>query len=132
MAEFLIKHLADEAGRADEFVVASAAVSAEETGNDMYPPAKRKLREKGVPFSEHRARQITRGDYEYYDYIVCMDESNLRLLRRIVGEDRAGKVSLLLQWADSNRDVADPWYTGDFEQAYNDILAGCEAMMRQV
>ena len=125
----MMKHLAKESGREEEFEVASAAVSTEETGNDMYPPAKRKLTEKGIPFSRHYARQITLSDYRYYDYIICMDRSNLRLLQWIRGEDTEGKVSLLLDWAGIRRDVADPWYTRDFESAYQDILLGCKAML---
>ena len=129
MAEFIMKHLVNEAYRADDFYISSAAVSTEETGNDIYPPAKRKLTEKGVPFSSHAARQISVSDYRYFDYIVLMDKSNQRLMRYIVGDDAEGKVSLLLDWAGLNRDVADPWYTGDFETAYQDILLGCRAMM---
>ena len=132
MAEFIMKHLVNEAGRAAEFYIDSAAVSTEETGNDIYPPAKRKLTEKGVPFSSHAARQISVSDYRYFDYIVLMDKSNQRLMRYIVGDDTDGKVSLLLDWAGLNRDVADPWYTGDFETAYQDILLGCKAMMAQL
>ena len=132
MAEFVLKHLAEEAGRADEFEVASAAVSTEETGNDIYPPAKRKLTEKGIPFTHRGARQITQADYRYYDYIVCMDRSNLRLLKWLIGDDTEGKVSLLMDWAGKNRDVADPWYTRDFEAAFLDILEGCKAIINQI
>ena len=132
MAEFVLKHLAEEAGRADEFEVASAAVSTEETGNDIYPPAKRKLTEKGIPFTHRGARQITQADYRYYDYIVCMDRSNLRLLKWLIGDDTEGKVSLLMDWAGKNRDVADPWYTRDFEAAFQDILEGCKAIINQI
>ena len=132
MAEFMMKHLASEAGRAAEFIIESAAVSTEETGNDIYPPAQRILRENNIPFASRGARQISRADYARFDHIVCMDKSNLRLLKRIIGDDREGKVSLLLDWADLQRDVADPWYTGDFGQAYNDILMGCEAMLARL
>lgn len=132
MAEFIMKHLVNEAGRAAEFYIDSAAVSTEETGNDIYPPAKRKLTEKGVPFSSHAARQISVSDYRYFDYIVLMDKSNQRLMRYLVGDDTEGKVSLLLDWAGLNRDVADPWYTGDFETAYQDILLGCKALMNNL
>lgn len=132
MAEFIMKHLVNEAHRADDFYISSAAVSTEETGNDIYPPAKRKLTEKGVPFSSHAARQISVSDYRYFDYIVLMDKSNQRLMRYIVGDDSEGKVSLLLDWAGLNRDVADPWYTRDFETAYQDILLGCKAMLAQL
>lgn len=129
MAEYLFKHLAAQAGRSAEFEVASAAVSTEETGNDLYPPAKRTLTAHGVPFTRHAARQLTRADYAYYDRIICMDRSNLRLLRYIIGEDTAGKVSLLMEWSGESRDVADPWYTGEFEVTYRDLLQGCTAML---
>lgn len=130
MAEFVMKQLVAEAGREQEFQIESAAVSTEEIGNDVYPPAKRKLTEKGVPFTPRAARQITREDYRYFDYVICMDRSNLRLLRYLIGEDTLGKVSLLLEWDGVSRDVADPWYTGDFESAYQDILQGCQAFLK--
>ncbi len=132
MAEFVMKHLVRECGREADFEIASAAVSSEETGNDIYPPAKRKLTEKGIPFSRRAARKITREDYEYYDYVVCMDRSNLRLLRYIIGEDDAKKVSLLMAWKGENRDVADPWYTGDFETTYQDVVTGCRALLKAI
>lgn len=139
-----MKELCLRAGVADRFEIASAAVSTEETGNDIYPPAKRKLREKGIPFDRHAARQNTRADYTYYDHIVCADHSNLRWLNRIVGEDRDHKVSLMMSWSQpqsSNstspvlidaRDVSDPWYTGDFETAYQDIELSCTAMLERL
>lgn len=133
MAEFVLKQLVDKSdkvGRDDAFEIASAAVSREEIGNDMYPPAKRILTTKGVPFTYHAARQMTQADYDYYDHIICMDRSNLRWLRYIC-DDTEHKVSLLMQWAGKDRDVADPWYTGDFETAYRDILEGCEAFLRK-
>ena len=129
MAEYLFKHLTAQAGRSAEFEVASVAVSTEETGNDIYPPAQRTLTAHGVPFTRHAARRITRADYAGYDHIVCMDRSNLRLLRYLIGEDTAGKVSLLMEWCGESRDVADPWYTGNFEVTYNDLLQGCTAML---
>lgn len=129
MAEYLFKHLASQAGRSAEFEVASVAVSTEETGNDIYPPAQRTLTAHGVPFTRHAARRITRADYASYDHIVCMDRSNLRLLRYLIGEDTAGKVSLLMEWCGESRDVADPWYTGNFEVTYNDLLQGCTAIL---
>lgn len=128
----MLKHLVAQAGRTAEFEIASAAVSAEEIGNDLYPPAKRKLREKGIPFTSHAARQVTRADYDHYDHIICMDRSNLRLLGYRVGDDNQGKVSLLMEWADIHRDVADPWYTGDFEATYSNLLQGCQAIMEQL
>ena len=132
MAEMVMKHLCRQAGADWRFEIASAAVSTEETGNDIYPPAKRKLREKGVPFTTHAARQVTRADYAYYDYIICADQSNLRWLARIIGTDSEHKVSLMMQWTGTNRDVADPWYTGDFEAAYEDIEEACQAILNQL
>ena len=127
-----MRHLVEEAGCDGDFEIASAAVSTEEIGNDMYPPAQRKLREKGIPFGHHSARQITRSDYRYYDHIVCMDQSNLRWMQYIIGEDSNHKVSLMMAWAGKTRDVADPWYTGDFTKAYDDILEGCQGMLKQI
>ena len=132
MAEFIMKQLVTQAGRSGEFEIASAAVSTEEIGNDIYPPAKRMLTAKGVPFEHRAARQMTRADYAYYDYIVCMDQSNLRWLRYIIGEDSEHKVSLMLQWTGMTRDVSDPWYTGDFAKAYDDIFKGCQGMLLSI
>ena len=98
MAEMVMKELCRQAGVDNLFEIDSAAVSREEIGNDIYPPAKRKLREKCIPFPFHAARQITRADYNYYDYIICADRSNLRWLERIIGEDTAHKVSLMMAW----------------------------------
>lgn len=141
MAEMVMKELCRKAGVEEQFEIASAAVSREEIGNDIYPPAKRKLHEKGIPFEFHSARQITRADYAYYDYIICADRSNLRWLERIIGEDTGHKISLMMAWADKvesrasrveSRDVADPWYTGDFEAAYQDIEVSCKAILKQL
>lgn len=132
MAEMVMKALCRQAGVEERFEIDSAAVSTEEIGNDIYPPAKRKLREKGIPFTFHAARQITRADYAYYDYIICADRSNLRWMERIIGEDTERKVSLMMSWAGGTRDVADPWYTGDFEEAYQDIEASCKAILNQL
>ena len=139
-----MKECCRRAGVGELFEIASAAVSREEIGNDIYPPAKRKLREKGIPFTSHAARQITRADYAYYDYIICADRSNLRWLERIIGEDTEHKVSLMMAWPKSQMsnlkyqisndipDVSDPWYTGDFEAAYRDIDRSCSAILRQL
>ena len=132
MAEFVMKELCRQADVEEQFVIASAAVSREEIANDIYPPAKRKLREKGIPFEFHAARQITRADYAYYDYIICADRSNLRWLERIIGEDTGHKVSLMMAWVGQTRDVADPWYTGDFEEAYQDIDVSCKAILKEL
>jgi len=133
-----MKELCRKAGVEEQFEIASAAVSCEEIGNDIYPPAKRKLREKGIPFEFHAARQITRADYAYYDYILCADRSNLRWLERIIGEDTDHKVSLMKQWLNDQMvneqmvNISDPWYTGDFEAAYQDIDESCRAILKQL
>lgn len=129
MAEYIMKHLVREAGRENEFTITSAAVSDEEYGNPMYPQAKRKLTEKGIPFGNHHAHRITMQEYEDNDLVIIMDESNRRFLSWIIGNDKAGKVHLLMEYAGSSRDVADPWYTGDFEKAYTDIFRGCKALL---
>ena len=125
MAEFILKDMVEKAGIADNFEIASAATSTEEIGNDIYPPAKRILSRKGIKFNSRQARQITKKDYEYYDFIIAMDENNLRNLKRMLGEDTEHKISLMMDYAGKNRDVADPWYTGDFETTFNDITEGC-------
>ncbi|MCM1034854.1 MAG: low molecular weight phosphotyrosine protein phosphatase [Paludibacter sp.] len=130
MAEFIMKQLVVEAGLSDAFEIASAATSREEIGNDIYPPAQRKLVEKGVPFSHRAARQIMREDYAYYDAVVAMDNNNLYNLHRLLGDDTEGKISLLMQYTSETRDVADPWYTGNFETTYQDLLQGCKALLR--
>ena len=130
MAEFVLKALVRAKGVENEYYIESAAVSSEETGNPIYPPAKRCLTQHGVPFDpQKRARQLTRPDYDRFDRIICMDASNLRLVRRIIPDDPDGKIHLLMSYAGVGRDVADPWYTGDFETAFQDILEGCEAML---
>ena len=130
MAEFILKALVKTQGIEDQYYIESAAVSAEETGNPIYPPAKRCLTQHGIQFDNaKRARQIVKADYERFDRIICMDYSNLRLLRRIIPDDPKGKIHLLMSYVGANRDVADPWYTGDFEVAFQDILEGCEAML---
>lgn len=130
MAEFIFKALAGAYGVADLYHVESAAVSDEEYGNGIYPPAKRCLRQHGVPYDERKtARTVTREDYGRFDRIICMDGSNLRWLRRIIGDDPEGKVHLMMSYTGRSRDVADPWYTGDFEQTFQDLLEGCEAML---
>ena len=143
MAEYVMKHLVREAGLESRFEITSGAVSMEEIGNDIYPPAKRKLHEKGVQFSHHAAHRITPKEFEELDLVILMDRSNQRLLGRIVpdwesvpaGENIphgkvVGKVHLMMEFAGSTRDVADPWYTGDFEQTYQDVLAGCKGLLK--
>lgn len=130
MAEFILKALVKARGIEDYYHIESAAVSDEETGNPIYPPAKRCLSQHGVWFDPmKRARKVTPVDYERFDRIICMDASNLRLIRRIIPDDPDGKIHLLMSYTGKGRDVADPWYTGDFETTFQDLLEGCEAML---
>ena len=130
MAEFILKALVKARGLEGQYFIESAAVSEEEIGNPIYPPAKRCLTQHGVPFDkEKRARQVTRADYARFDHLICMDASNLRWLRWIIPDDPEGKVHLMMSYTGVGRDVADPWYTGDFETTFQDILEGCEAML---
>ena len=125
-----MKALVKSRGLENEYFIESAAVSDEETGNPIYPPAKRCLNQHGVPFdNSKRARKITPADYARFDRIICMDASNLRLIRRIIPSDPDGKIHLLMSYTGRSRDVADPWYTGDFETTFQDILECCEAML---
>lgn len=132
MAEFIMKALIRKAGCEKEITVDSVAATTEEIGNDMYPPAKRMLAKKGIPFSPRRARLITASDYARADYILCMDEENLTDLARLTCGNPEKKVSLLLSWARRRAEVADPWYTGNFEETYEDILEGCEALLKSI
>lgn len=132
MAEFIMKDLIRKAGCEKEITVDSVAATTEEIGHDMYPPAKRMLTEKGIPFTPRRARLITKEDYERADYIVCMDEENLSDLAYLTHGDPEKKVSLLLSWAGRRAEVADPWYTGDFEETYDDLVEGCHALLETV
>ena len=130
MAEFVMKDLADKAGMADQFQIASAATSTEEIGNPVYPPARRKLAEHGISCAGKTARQVTRSDYDSYDLLIGMDQANLRNMRRICGGDAEGKIHLLMEYAGKpDHEVADPWYTGDFEATWNDVLAGCQGLL---
>jgi protein-tyrosine phosphatase len=136
MAEYIFKYLAKEAGVEDRFEVSSAAVSTEEIGNDVYPPAKRVMTAHGIPFSHRGARQITKADLEIYDHIICADKSNIRIMTYHFGEkalnNSHAQISLMMEWAGQSRDVSDPWYTGDFETAYQDIYAACKAILNKL
>ena len=129
MAEFVMKHLVHKAGRDSEFQIDSAATSTEEIGNGMHRGTVEKLREQGVPFTNHRARQITAADYEKYDYLIGMDEENIFNMQRRWQGDPLGKVHLLLEYCGCTDEVADPWYTGNFDATWADITAGCSAML---
>lgn len=152
MAEFVMKVLTKEAGLESQFRIDSAATSREEIGNPVYPPARRKLAEHGISCDGHAARQLTASDYDTYDLLIGMDYANLRNMRRICGGDRAGKLHLLMEYADRpkrecselspqaetennglcNDEVADPWYTGDFEATWQDVLAGCQGLLHNI
>ena len=134
MAEYIFKKMLEDQGLTSEFYVASAATSSEEiyngVGNPVYPPAKRELAKHGISCSEKRAVQITRDDYERYDLLIGMDEANIRNMKRVFGGDAKGKIHMLLEYAGIERGIADPWYSGNFVVTYNDIVTGCEALLR--
>lgn len=130
MAEFIMKALVKARGVENEYYIESAAVSDEEYGNPIYPPAKRCLSQHGVAWDTAKtARTVRAEDYARFDRIICMDSSNLRLIRRFIPEDPQGKIHLMMSYTGRSRDVADPWYTGDFEKTFQDILSACEAML---
>ena len=136
MAEMIMRHLVSQELSADELsiVIDSCATSREEIGNDIYPPAKRCLAAHEIPFTRHAARQITREDYENFDMILCMEDYNIHNLRRVLGEEIMERDAALSQPKIRrllNRDVADPWYTGDFEATYRDLMEGCTALLTQ-
>ena len=132
MAEFVMKDLVKKAGLASEFHIESAATSREEIGNPVYPPARRKLAEHGISCDGHAARQLINADYENYDLLIGMDRANLRDMYHICGGDPDGKLRLLMDYTDRPDDVADPWYTGDFESTWQDVLAGCQGLLREL
>ena len=125
MAEYVMKYLVEQAQLTDQFLIESAATSTEEIGNPVYPPARRKLAEHGISCNGHAARQMTRADYSRYDLLIGMDSANLRNMTRIAGGDPEGKIRPLLY----DKDVADPWYTGNFEVTWQDVLRGCQALL---
>lgn len=145
MAEFVMKDLVRKAGAEGEFIIDSGAVSDEETGNGIYPNTESLLRSKGIPTGEHRAHKITEEEFDMYDLVIVMDRSNISRLSGIVGHGRvfgSGKVHLLMEYAEGGAggrsggfgypDVADPWYTRDFERSYRDILAGCKGLLKEI
>jgi len=129
MAEFLFRHMAEEQGVGELFSVASAATSREEIGNPVHPGTRKKLAELGISTKGKTARQMTRRDYEEYDYLIYMEEYNLRNMTRITGGDPRGKMFRILDFANEPRDVADPWYTGDFEATFRDLKEGCQCLI---
>ena len=132
MAEFILKDMAAKSGTAKDFEIRSAATSTEEIGNPVYPPAKAKLAEHGISCAGKTAIRMTSADYVYYDYIIAMDRNNLHNMKRFVGSDEQHKVSLMMDYTNRPGDVADPWYTGDFEAAWNDIYDGCCGLLESI
>ena len=132
MAEFVMKDLVKQAGLEDRFVIESAATSTEEIGNSVYPPARRKLAEHGISCQGKTARQMRRSDYDRYDLLIGMDAWNIRNMKNICGGDPEGKITMLMDFTRHPRDVADPWYTGDFEATWRDVLEGCQALLNRL
>ena len=132
MAEFVMKDMVRRAGLEKMFVIDSKAARRDELGNDTHYGTKAKLRQMGVPFAKRRATLLDRSDYDAYDYLIGMDEENMRDMLRLFGGDPNGKIYKLLRFADEDRDVADPWYTGNFDETYEDVLKGCTALLRMI
>ncbi len=132
MAEFIMKDMVEKQGIAHEFYIASAATSMEEIGNPVHHGTRNRLAQEGISTAGKYAVRMEPGDYQKYDYIIGMDNWNYRNILRIVGKDKEHKVSLLLDYTDQPRDVADPWYTGDFEKTYEDVTAGCRGLLAKI
>ena len=132
MAEFVMKDLVCKAGLEDKIYIESAATSTEEIGNEVYPPARRKLAEHGISCKGKTARQMTRGDYDRFNLIVGMDGWNLRNMERICGGDPEDKIHLLMDYTDRPGEVADPWYTGNFDATWRDVAEGCEGLLQWI
>lgn len=133
MSEYVMKYLIDQAGFASEFYIDSAATSREEIGNGVHHGTRQKLKEVGIPCGNHRARQMMRRDYEEFDYIIGMDAWNIRNIMRIIGSDPEKKVSMLLDYTDRpGTEIADPWYTGNFDATYDDVLEGCTGLLEHL
>ena len=133
MAEFVMKDMVRDAGLEEEIQIASAATSTEEIGNPVYPPVRRLLQQHGIDCAGHAARQLRRDDYNSWDFLVGMDHANIRNMNRICGGDPEGKIHLLLEYAGRpGEEVADPWYTRDFEVTWRDVQAGCTGLLKQI
>lgn len=130
MAEFVMKDIVRKNGMENEFYIESAATSSEEIGNQMHYGTRDKLMEKGIPFGDKRARKLLAEDYEKFDYLIGMEESNIRNIKRICGQDKENKIFRLLDFSNIPRDIDDPWYTGNFGKTYQDVLEGCLALFR--
>ena len=131
MAQSVFAHMVKQKGLEDLFEIDSAATSREEIGNSPHHGTVRKLQQVGIPVVPHHARQMTKKDYEYYDYLIGMDTANIRNMNAIAGGDKDGKIYKMLSFAGSGRDVADPWYTGDFDATYRDVVEGCEGFLKE-
>ena len=129
MAEFVFRDMVQKQGLGDRFSVASAATSTEELGNPVHPGTQRRLAREGISTRGKTAVQLTRRDYQRYDYLIGMEQRNLSWMLRILGSDPAGKVHRLLDFTDRPRDIADPWYTGDFDRTYDDVVEGCRGLL---
>ena len=132
MAEFVMKDMVRKAGLETRFVIESKAARRDELGNDTHYGTRAKLRQMGIPFAKRRATLLDISDYDAYDYLIGMDEENMRDMLRLFGGDPNGKIYKLLRFADEDRDVADPWYTGNFDETYEDVLKGCTALLRMI
>lgn len=132
MAEFVMKDMINKNGLSHLIEVESSATSREEIGNDIHLGTKNKLKQVNIPYDKRKARQITNEDYKGFDYILCMDNQNLRNISRIIKSDKDNKIKLLLDYSSNPRNIADPWYTGNFDITYNDICEGCEALLRHI
>ena len=132
MAEFVLKDIVKKTGVEQDFFIESRATSTEEIGNPVHRGTTRKLAQFGISTAGKTAIQLCRGDYEKYDYLICMDSANVRNTMRIIGSDPKEKVSKLLSFADEGGDIADPWYTGNFDETYDDVLRGCEGLMKKL
>ena len=133
MSEFVLKDMVRKRGISDDFEISSAATSREEIGNPVYPPARRVLSEHGISCGGHHARQMTKADYDHYDLIIAMDRNNIRNIHRITGGDPEGKICLLLDFTErAGMEVADPWYTGNFDATWRDVTEGCEGLLRTI
>ena len=130
MAESIMTHMVSQENLQDNFIIASAATSREEIGSSPHYGTVRKLRSVGIPVVPHKAVQMTKEDYKKYDYLIGMDQMNIRNMHRILGNDPEGKVYRLLDFGSYPRDIADPWYTGNFDITYDDIIEGCEALLQ--
>ena len=129
MAEFYMRHIVEKAGLSDFIYVESAATSREEIGNDTHYGTKKKLDKMGIPYTRRKARQVTVDDYHNFDYLVIMDENNGRNLKRIIGDDVDSKVYKAMSFVGESRDVKDPWYTGNFDETYDDVSRSCDALL---